>query len=148
MITSFFVTLAGLVGVGGVASLGAFFVPTVAALLKSALDFLRSPFGMVVGVLALVGIVHVSGWIGGDIHGSNKVRAAWRADTEAQARAALSRELALQAEMKSFADRGVALDLTFSKSIDQKVQDYVAKTPSLACRRATRDDIGRLLSIR
>lgn len=148
MLTSLFVTLAGLIGALGGVWILALFVPTVAAVLKSTLDFVRSPLGQLLAVLALGLLLFSSGWISGDVHGSGQVRAAWRADIAAREAAEARREAALREEMSRFAGNGVSLDLSFSHSIDQKVQTYVAKTPDVACRRATRDDIVRLLSIK
>lgn len=148
MLLSLFWTLAGLVAGGGGLGLAALYVPTVGALLKSALDFLRSPLGTAIGILAGVVILYGAGYIAGDIHGAGEVRGAWKADTAKRIAAETNRETWLAAEMKRFASAGVTVDLTYSRSIDQKVQDYVAKTPAAVCRRATRDDVERLLSIK
>ncbi|WP_315734142.1 hypothetical protein [Bradyrhizobium sp. SZCCHNR1093] len=148
MIASLFWTLAGLAGAGGGLWIAALFMPTVAALLKAALDFLKSPLGTVAGLLGLVAVLYVAGWIAGDVHGSNAVRSAWRADVAAKSKAAAVRELALRADMQKLADQVLAYDGVFSKHIDDKVSTYVAKTPDVACRRATDADVGRLLSIR
>lgn len=147
MLTSLFVTLAGLIGTLGGVWVLALFVPTVAAVLKSTLDFARSPIGELLAVLALGLFLFSSGWISGDVHGSGKVRAAWRADTAMREAAEAKREADLRDEMQRFAGNAVSLDLTFSHSIDQKVHTYVAQTHDVACRRATGDDIKRLLAI-
>ncbi len=147
MLTSLFVTLAGLVTAGGGVGMAALFWPSFGALLKSVFDFLRSPLGIVLGGIVGAFMVYSLGWIGGDIHGTRVTRAEWRADRLARAKAEAARELTLRVEMKRAADAGVARDLTYSRSIDQKVQDYVAQTPAVACRRATRDDIRRLQAV-
>lgn len=147
MLHSLFWTLAALVGVGGGLFLAAMFLPAVALVLKAMLDFARSPLGQLLAVIALGLFLFSSGWISGDLHGDGKVRAAWRADTAAREVAEAKREEALREEMSRFAGNGVSLDLSFSHSIDQKVQTYVAKTPDVACRRATRGDIDRLRAI-
>jgi hypothetical protein len=147
MIASLFLSLGGLGLLGGGWVVAALFFAPAASLLKSTLDFLRSPLGTALGVLALALFLHVAGWIAGDIHGAGEVRAAWKADTAARVAAEADREAALRAEMKRTADAGVSVDLSYSRNIDQKVQDYVAKTPAVACRRATRDDVVRLLAI-
>lgn len=147
MLTSLFVTLAGLVSAAGGVGAAALFWPSFGALLKSVFDFLRSPLGIALGGIAGAFMIYALGWIGGDIHGTRVTRAEWRADRLARAKAEASRELALRVEMKREADAGLARDLIYSRSIDQRVHDYVAQTPALACRRATRDDIRRLLSI-
>jgi hypothetical protein len=131
---------------GGWFAAAMFFAPA-AAVLKSTLDFLRSPLGTAIGVIALALFLYVAGWIGGDVHGSNATRAAWRADISARELAEADREGALRAEMKRAGAAAVSVDLSYSRNIDQKVQDYVAKTPAVACRRATRDDVVRLLGI-
>lgn len=148
MIVSLLWTLAGLIGAGGGLGVAALFVPSVAAILKSALDFLRSPLGTMLGAIALALFLYGAGYIGGDIHGAGEVHAAWKADTAARVTAEANREAALRAEMQRAAGAGASVDLTYSRSIDQKVQGYVAQTPAVVCRRATRDDIVRLLSIK
>lgn len=148
MLASLFWTLAGLTGAGGGLGLAAFFVPSIAAILRSVFDFLRSPLGTVIGILVGVVILYGAGYVAGDIHGDGKVRAAWKADTDRRVAAEAAREAALRAQMARVVHEGAALDLTFSQSIDQKVHAYVAKTPALNCRRATRDDVERLLSIK
>jgi hypothetical protein len=147
MIAPLFLSLGGLGLLGGGWFVAALFFAPAASLLKSTLDFLRSPLGTALGVIALALFLYVAGWIAGDVHGSNATRAAWRADVAAKAKAADDREAALRAEMRGVAAVGIAVDLSYSRSIDQKVHDYVAKTPAVACRRATRDDIVRLLAI-
>jgi succinate dehydrogenase/fumarate reductase cytochrome b subunit len=148
MIASLFLSLGGLGLLGGGLFVASMFFAPAASLLKSTFDFLRSPLGQALGVIALGLFLHVAGWIAGDVHGSNATRAAWRADNLAKAEAAATREAALRSEMKRIAGAGVSVDLAYSRSVDQKVQDYVAKTPAVACRRATGDDIVRLLSIK
>ncbi|WP_316234953.1 MULTISPECIES: hypothetical protein [unclassified Bradyrhizobium] len=148
MLASLLWTLAGLLGAGGMLGVAAMFVPTVAVVLKSALDFLRSPLGEALGLLALVALLWAGGWIAGDMHGAGEVRAAWRADIALRTAAEAKREADLREEMARVAGNGAAFDLSFSNSIDQKVQTYVAKTPAVDCRRATRGDIERLLSIK
>lgn len=147
MLISLFVTIAGLVGSGLGLWVAALFVPTLAMLLRAALDFLRSPLGMLLGAMALGLFLFSSGWIGGDVHGSAATRAAWRADVAARARAAAERELALRTDMKAIADRVLTYDDKSSKQLDDEVSSYVAKTPDVACRRATDADVRRLLSI-
>jgi hypothetical protein len=148
MIASLFLSLGGLGLLGGGWLVAALFFAPAASLLKSTLDFLRSPLGTALGLLGLALFLHVAGWIAGDVHGSNKTRAAWRAEIAERDQAEADREAALRIEMKRAADAGVSVDLIYSHSIDQKVQGYVAQTPAVACRRATRDDIVRLLSIK
>ena len=148
MLASLLWTLAGLVGAGGGLGIAALFVPSVAAILKSALDFLRSPLGTMLGGIALVLFLYGAGYIAGDMHGAAEVRAEWKADIALRVAAEERREADLRDEMARIAGNGVSLDLTFSHSIYQKVQAYVAKTPAVDCRRATRGDIERLLSIK
>jgi len=147
MIGSLLLSLGVPVALGGAWWVAALFYVPAASLLKSVLDFLRSPLGTAIGVLALALFLHVSGYIAGDIHGAAEVRASWRADNEAKAIAAAKRSLALAVEMKGIVDAASGYDDQFGKIIDQKVHDYVAKTPAVACRRATRDDIDRLRAI-
>jgi hypothetical protein len=147
MLTSLFVTLAGLAGAGGGLWVAAMFVPTVAALLKAALDFLKSPLGTVLGLIGLVAVLYVAGWVGGDLHGASATQAAWRADVAAKEKRAAERELALRTEMKALADRVLTFDGASSKQIDDKVASYVAKTPFSPECRATDADVRRLLSI-
>jgi hypothetical protein len=148
MLFSFIVSAAGLFGSGTLLYVAAMFVPSVAALLKSALDFLRSPLGTILGVGALGVFLYVSGWIGGDIHGTRETRAEWRADTAAKEKAQAARELALRLEMKREAEAALATDAAFGKSIDEKVQKNEAENVDRsACRAATGADIERLRSL-
>jgi hypothetical protein len=148
MIASLLLSLGLPVALGGGWWVAALFFAPAASTLKSTLDFLRSPLGTALGVIALALFLYGAGWIGGDIHGAREVRADWKADTAARVAAEAAREAALRAEMQRVASAGASVDLTYSRSIDQKVHDYVAQTPAVACRRATRDDIVRLLSIK
>jgi hypothetical protein len=127
--------------------IAALFLPAVATLLAAALNFAKSPIGMVLAIAALAFFAFSSGWVGGDIHGTSATKAEWKADTDARVKAEALREAKLLSDMKATAGSGWADDLVFSKSIDGKVQTYVAETPIAACRRATSDDVRRLLSI-
>lgn len=147
MLTSLFLSLGGLGLLGGGWGLAALFFAPAATLLKSTFDFLRSPLGTALGVLALALFLHVAGWIAGDVHGTNATRAEWRADNAAKAKAAADRSLALALEMKGIVDAARGYDDQFGKIIDRKVQDYVANIPAVSCRRATRDDIERLRAV-
>lgn len=148
MLATLLWSLGGLATAGGGLWIAALFVPTVAALLKSTLDFLRSPVGTLVAVGALGLFLFVSGWVGGDIHGTTATRTAWRAADDAKARAEAARELALKLKMQAAADTALGADDAFIKSIDQQVQkNETEQSDRPACRRATGADIGRLLSI-
>jgi hypothetical protein len=147
MIASLFLSLGGLGLLGGGWFVAALFFAPAASLLKSTLDFLRSPLGTALGVIALALFLYVAGWIAGDVHGSNATRADWRADNAAKAKAAEARSIALNVEMSGIVGAALGHDDQFGKIIDQKVHDYVAKTPAVACRRATGDDIVRLRAI-
>ena len=147
MLASMFWTLAGLATAGGGLWIAALFVPTVATLLKAAFDFLKSPLGTALGLLGLVAVLYVAGWIAVDVHGTSATKAAWRADVTAKAKAAADREAALQVEMKRLADQVLGFDGKSTKQLDDEVANYVAKTPNVACRRATDADVRRLLSI-
>lgn len=136
-----------LFGCGGGLWIAALFVPAVAKLLASALDFARSPIGMMLALGALVLFAFVSGYVGGDIHGTSETKAEWRADLAARKKAADDREAALRAEMKSTADQVLALDGPFNKHIDDEVKSYVQKGPKRPECRATDDDVRRLLSV-
>jgi len=148
MLVSLLLTLAGLTGTGGILAVAAFFVPSIAAVLKSVFDFLRSPLGTMLGAIVLALFLYGAGYIAGDIHGDREVRVAWRAETAARKAAEAERAAKLSDEMARIAGNALSFDATFSHSIDQKVQAYVAKTPAVECRRATDDDIKRLLSIK
>lgn len=148
MLISLFWTLAGLVTAGGGLWVAALFLPQLALLLKAALDFLRSPLGTILGVIALGVFLFASGWVSGDIHGTSATKAAWRAADAARAKADELRDAALKAKMKREADAAIATDDTFTKSLDQQVQKNESENSDRpACRRATGDDIKRLLSI-
>jgi hypothetical protein len=148
MLTTLLLSVGGLVGTGVGAWIAAMFVPSFALLLKSALDFLRSPLGTLLGVGALCAFLFVSGWIGGDVHGTTATRAAWRAENTARERAQAARELTLHLNMRREADAAITADDQFGKSIDGKVQKNESENSDRsACRAATGADIGRLLSI-
>jgi hypothetical protein len=148
MITSLIVSLVGLFGSGAAIYVASMFVPSLALLLKSVLDFLRSPLGTILGVIGLGLFLYVSGWIGGDISGSRSTRAAWVADNVAKERAQAAREALLRATMKREAEAAILADEAFGNSIDQKVQKNVSEnTDRAACRGATAGDIGRLRAL-
>lgn len=134
-------------GLGGL-WVAALFIPTVAITLKAVLDFLRSPIGQIVALIALLLFVFVSAWIGGDIHGTRETKAAWTADRLARAKAESDRTEQLKVTMKAEAEARLAADQVFSLSIDAKVKTYVPHFPANAACRATRADIEWLFSIR
>lgn len=148
MIASLLLSLGIPAVLGGGWCVAALFFAPAAATLKSVLDFLRSPLGTALGVIALALFLYVAGWIGGDVHGSNATRAAWRADNAAKERAAASRAIALNVEMSGIVDAASGYDDKFGKIIDQKVAENAAQSPRRPECRATGADIGRLLSIR
>lgn len=147
MLASLLWTLAGLVGAGGGVGLAALFVPSVAAILKSVLDFLRSPLGTMLGGIALVLFLYASGYIAGDMRGDAGVRAEWKADIAAREKAEAAREAALRNEMELLAGRVLANDEAFGKHIDNEVHAHVAQNAKRPECRATDDDVRRLLSI-
>lgn len=147
MLATLLFSVGGLVAAGGGLWVAALFVPPLAALVKSTLDFLRSPIGTLAGVGGLCLFLFLSGWIGGDVHGSRATRAAWAADVAAKSKAAAEREIALRLEMKKLADGVLTIDGAFSTHIDDEVKTYVPQNPIADCRRATGDDVRRLLSI-
>lgn len=150
MLTSLFWTVAGLIGAGGGFWIAALFVPSVAVAFKATVDFLRSPLGGALAIVALGFVLFAAGFIAGDIRGTGDTRAKWRAANVAAAEAKAANEARIKSIMVAEADRSIgSLDLFF-KSIDAKVKNYADQKPSdaLACRRATRDDIKRLRDIR
>jgi hypothetical protein len=132
---------------GGGLWIAALFLPTVATLLASALNFAKSPIGMVLAIGALVMFAFSSAWVGGDLHGTNTTRAEWRADTAVKAKVAADREAALRSEMQTLADAGLKVDGEFGKQIDNEVSTNVAKAPKRLECRASGDDVERLLSV-
>lgn len=150
MLLSLFWTVAGLGGLGGGLWLAALFLPPVALALKAALDVLRSPFGQVVAAMALCVVLYGAGWIAGDLHGAAEVRAAWRAADLKARDAQQAREAAIRATMRAEAERSLATLDVFDQSIDSKVKTHAMQKPAdlAVCRRATRDDVRRLLDIR
>lgn len=149
MLTSLFWTVAGLIMAGGGFWIAALFVPSVAIAFKATVDFLRSPLGAALALVALGFVLFASGFVSGDIHGTDTVRAEWRAANKAAAEAKVANEARIKSIMVAEADRSiVSLDLFF-QSIDAKAKNYADHKPSdaLSCRRATRGDIRRLLDI-
>ena len=149
MLQSMLWTLAGLVTAGGGIVATALFVPSFALFLKAALDFLRSPIGIIVGGIAGAFLIYAAGWIGGDLHGTNTTRAAWRKAQVAAAEAKARSEAAIGREMKADVDAQLeALD-RYNKTNDAGVQKHASDNPKTCpCRRATADDIRRLRAIR
>jgi hypothetical protein len=147
MLASLIISGAGVIGTGLGVYVAALFVPTLAMLLKSTLDFLRSPVGMIAGAMVGAFLLYVVGWVGGDLHGSNQTRAAWRAADIAAAKARLANETAIRVEMKKVADQQVFDVYQFTKSLAAKVATHDSETVFNSARRATADDIRRLLQI-
>jgi hypothetical protein len=143
MLTSLIVTAAGVVGSGAGIYIAAMFVPTFAALLKSTLDFLRSPVGMIAGAMVGAFLLYSAGWVGGDIHGTNKTRTAWRAARVAAEKAWTIREAVIRRDMRAEADSRLAAIGKDEKSIDVKEKRYEDSTVGPAYP-ATADDIKRL----
>ncbi|MGC2776497.1 MAG: hypothetical protein WA418_12790 [Bradyrhizobium sp.] len=133
---------------GGGLWIAAFFLPSAATLLTSALDFVKSPVGTLLAMAGVVFFAFSTAWVGGDLHGTNATRAEWRADIARRAKAAADREAALSLDMHSVATRFLRDDGAFGKHLDDEVTINVAKAPKRPECRATGDDIKRLLSIR
>ncbi|WIG52466.1 MAG: hypothetical protein OJF48_003385 [Afipia sp.] len=149
MLTSLFWTVAGLIGAGGGFWIAALFVPSIAVAFRATVDFLRSPLGAALAIIALGFVLFASGYVSGDIHGTDATRAEWKAANAKAAEAKAANEARIKSIMVAEADRSiVSLDLFF-QSLDAKVKNYADHKPgdALSCRRATRDDIRRLLDI-
>src|SRR4051812_6946387 len=128
MMTSILITAAGFVGTGGGIYVAGMFISTLAALLKSTLGFLRSPAGMVAGAFAGACVLYVAGWVGGDLHGTNKTRAEWRAARVLAEKAWLQREATIRQEMRGVADRGLSEIGNDDNAIDKREKDYEASS--------------------
>jgi hypothetical protein len=137
----------GLVLAGLGAWIASMFVPSFALLLKSALDFLKSPIGNVVAIGALMLFVFSSAWVGGDLHGTSETKAAWKADITKQAIEAAAREDALRKQMKALADGAIDADGGFGKQIDNEVSSYAKNSVKRPQCRASSDDVRRLRAI-
>lgn len=148
MLTSLIVTAAGVVGSGAGIYVAAMFIPTFAALLKSTLDFLRSPVGMIAGAMVGAFLIYSAGWVGGDIHGTNKTRAAWRAARVQAEKAWVLREAGFRREMQAAVARvldGIRKD---DNATDKREKDYEASTGKPGrSGYPTADDIKRLYRI-
>jgi uncharacterized membrane protein len=146
MLSGLFWTLAVPAIAGGGLWIAALFVPSIAILLKAALDFLRSPLGLIVAVIAAGLFLFSSGWIAGDIRGSNTTRAEWNADNAAKL-AAARREIA-ENKLRAAADADKRLaDLdAYAKTLEQKVATYERENPSRDGMLLTADDIRRMLN--
>lgn len=150
MLATLFWTVAGLMGAGGAFWLAALFVPTVAVAFKATLDFLRSPLGMALAIVGLGFLLFSVGWIGGDIRGTDKTRAAWKAANERAAQAKADNERKIDSTMTVHVDRALKTLDMLNKATDAKVIKNAVERPAdlAGCRRATDDDIRRLFSIR
>jgi len=119
----------------------ALFFPSVALLLKSALDFLRSPLGLIVAVVLAGLVLFCSGYVGGDMHGTNTTRAAWRADNIAK-KAAADRLIAEnKTRAAADADARISAINAFAKTLDEKVKRYESETADRAGMRLNADDV-------
>lgn len=144
MLTSLFWVLGGFSGTGLGLYVLAMFVPSVAAVLRAALDFVRSPIGTACAIIVGGFLLASSMWVAGDIHGTNVTRAAWRADN-ARKKAAAEREIA-ENRIKAAADadlRIAGLD-AYAKTLEKKVADYENQNPARHGMRLTDDDVRRL----
>jgi hypothetical protein len=140
--------------------IAALFLPSVAVLLKAALDFARSPLGMIIAVVAAGFFLFSSAWIAGDIHGTSGTRAAWHASDALKDAAALrlieqnkaaAAALVEQNRIAAAADadkRIAAID-TIAKTLAEKVARYESEIKPGAGRRVlTGADIKWLQNIR
>jgi hypothetical protein len=145
MLTSLIWTLGGLVLSGGGIWLAAAFVPSFALLLKSAIDFVRSPIGTVIAAVAGGFLLFSAAWVSGDLHGTAQTRAEWRADNVAK-KAAADRVIAEnKLRATADADKRIASIEAFANTLAEKVKKYESETPVRDGMRLTGDDIRRLL---
>lgn len=147
MFASLFWTLAALAAGGGGLWIAALFVPTLAAVLSSLLKFLASPFGMICGAAAGVVILFSAGWIAGDIHGSEDVRAAWHAADAAIKQQADNRDANVEHTAKVEADTTIATIDADAANLAAKVKDYETSHHDRPACPASGNDVRRLLDI-
>ena len=158
MLKSLLWTMAGLVTAGGGLWVAALFIPSVAAVASSTLRFLSSPFGMVCGAIAAALVIYGAGWIGGDIHGTGKTRAAWIAANHIADRKAAARDAAIDSSARAGVDKEIAAEDRETAALKGRVSDYekmLSYTPTAvagACAAGacclTDDDVRRLQNIR
>ncbi len=140
--------IAGLAGAGGAAWIAALFVPSVAITLKTAVDFVRSPVGTVAAAIVGGLVLYGAGYVSGDMEGTDKTRAAWRAANVEADLAAKRRDALIKAKVAADADAASARLESDDKITDQGVSENEKPNPGRPECRATGDDIRRLLSIR
>lgn len=147
MLTSLFWTLAGMIVTGGGVYVAAMFVPSVALVAKGVLDFARSPLGMIAAVIVAGFLLFSSGYVSGDIHGTNETRAAWRADNAA--RAAEAKRLLAENKLNAAADANARIAEIdgYAANLKRKVDDYEAQNAGRAMCRLTADDVRRLRAL-
>ncbi|HGW6372435.1 TPA: hypothetical protein ACNHTT_004664, partial [Escherichia coli] len=126
----------------------ALFVPSVAVTLKAAVDFVRSPVGTVAAAIVGGLVLYGAGYVSGDMEGTDKTRAAWRAANVEADLAAKRRDALIKAKVAADADAASARLESDDKITDQGVSENEKPNPGRPECRATGDDIRRLLSIR
>jgi len=147
MLQSLFWTAAGLTGAGGGLALVAMFSPAAALVIKAALDFLRSPLGMIAGALAIGFVLFASGYVSGDLHGAGQVRRAWRLSDALIASKMKERAAAAKATAAAETNLAITAIERHADINERKVSDYAKSHPGGDCRSATGDDVRRLLDI-
>lgn len=124
MLKSLLWTLAGFVTAGGGLWVAALFIPSVAAVVSSTLRFLSSPFGMVCGAIVAALVIYGAGWVGGDIHGTGKTRAAWIAANVVADRKAAARDASIDVIARAGVDKEIAAEDRETAALNRKVSDY------------------------
>jgi hypothetical protein len=148
MLTSLFLTIGGFVLAGGGVWIAALFVPSAALLLKAALDFLKSPLGLVVAITVAGFVLFSSAWVSGDIHGVRATHAAWR-KSDALKEAAAKRLIEQNREAAAAdAEQRIAELAATAQSLAEKVARYESENKASHVCRLTGDDIRRLRDIR
>ena len=77
---------------------------------------------MLIGAVALGLVLFVSGWIGGDLHGTEETRAAWRAANDKAAREAIARDASIARQARASVDGEIAMLSDVTNSLSEKVQ--------------------------
>lgn len=148
MLVSLLWWVVGAIGAGGGIWIAALFVPSVAMVLKAAVDFIRSPVGTVVAAIVAGVALYSAGFVTGDVRGTNATRAAWRQANAAADLAAKKRDALVKAKVAADASAALARLESDEKITDKKVSDNEVQNPGRPECRATDADIRRLLSIR
>jgi hypothetical protein len=103
---------------------------------KAVLEFLKTPLGMAVGIVALCGLMAFAG----DMHGRRSASAECKESERAAELAAAQRDLAAHKAAAAVAEKSAAELSTYSSDLEQRIIAYEAELKARpACRLDQRD---------